>query len=83
MVGGGGHSHRCCVQNSDWDQNAVKLMVKALLGDRSDGQAVSGVLGPISSIPRWPRGVVKILCMCNWSVVNGSRAKTRRGQGHF
>ena len=45
--------------------------------DRSNGQAVSGVLGPISSIARWPRGMVKILCMCNWSVVNGSRAKTR------
>ena len=72
-----------CLDLPDWGQNAVKLMVKALLGDRSNGQAVSGVLGPISSIARWPRGVIKILCMCNWSVGNESRAKTRRGQGHY
>ena len=40
----------------------------------------SGVLGPISSIARRPRGVVKILRMRSQSMINGSRAKIHRGQ---
>ena len=42
----------------------------------------SGVLGPMSSTAS-NQEMAEPLHMCSWSMVNGLRAKTGRGQGHF